>query len=250
MSGSPACPGNALVTGATRGIGKAIAQRLADSGYHLTLSARNDDALRAVARELGGTGVEVRVAAADMAVESDVRALARGHVDRFGTVGLLLLCAGVGTAGLLADYPLHRFDRQVAVNLRGSLALLQECLPGLRAAASKHPDRGARVVAISSMAGVASEPGLAAYAATKAALISLCQSVNVEESHGGVSATAISPGYVDTDMSAWKHDEVAPNEMIQAADVAELVAGLTRLSSRAVVPHVMVARRGSTQWRA
>jgi 3-oxoacyl-[acyl-carrier protein] reductase len=98
--------------------------------------------------------------------------------------------------------------------------------------------------------GVASEPGLAAYGATKAGLISLCQSVNVEESASGVSATAISPGYVDTEMSSWVHDRIDPADMIEPGDVAELVAALARLSARAVVPGIVVARRGDTQWRA
>jgi NAD(P)-dependent dehydrogenase (short-subunit alcohol dehydrogenase family) len=97
---------------------------------------------------------------------------------------------------------------------------------------------------------VASEPGLAAYGAAKAALISVCQSVNVEESASGVSATAISPGYVDTEMSSWVRDRIDPADMIDAGDIAELVVALTRLSARAVVPGIVVARRGDTQWRA
>jgi NAD(P)-dependent dehydrogenase (short-subunit alcohol dehydrogenase family) len=120
----------------------------------------------------------------------------------------------------------------------------------LRRAAAAHPERGARVVAIASLTGVAAEPGLAAYGATKAALISLCQSINVEESAAGISATAIAPGYVDTEMSSWVHDQIDPADMIEPGDIAELVAALTRLSGRAVVPSILIARRGETQWRA
>jgi 3-oxoacyl-[acyl-carrier protein] reductase len=112
------------------------------------------------------------------------------------------------------------------------------------------PGAGARIAAITSLTGVASEPGLAAYGAAKAALISVCQSVNVEESASGVSATAISPGYVDTEMSSWVRDRIDPADMIEAGDIAELVLALTRLSARAVVPGIVVARRGGTQWRA
>lgn len=150
----------------------------------------------------------------------------------------------------IAGYPIHRFDRQVEVNLRAPFILVQDCLPSLRQAAASHPERGTRIVAVASLTGVAAEPGLAAYGAAKAALISLCQSVNVEESASGVSATAISPGYVDTEMSSWVHDRIDPADMIEPGDIAELVLALTRLSARAVVPGIVVTRRGDTQWRA
>ena len=243
-------PPSALVTGASRGIGRAIAERLAAAGFSLTLSGRRPDSLEQVARSLAGTGAELETVAADMAAEDDVRHLARRHAQRFGAMDLLVLCAGFGTSGALADYPVHRFDRQVTVNLRNPFVLVQECLPSLRRAAAACPERGARIVAIASLTGVAAEPGLAAYGATKAALISLCQSVNVEESAAGVSATAIAPGYVDTDMSSWVHDRIDPADMIEPGDIAELVVALTRLSGRAVVPSIVVARRGDTQWRA
>ncbi len=257
---APAPPPSALVTGASRGIGRAIAERLAEAGFSLTLSGRHADSLDEVARGLvargpgargpGGTGARIETVPADMAAEDDVRRLAQGHAQRFGSLDLLVLSAGVGTSGALDGYPVHRLDRQVTVNLRHPFVLIQESLPGLRRAAAAHPERGARIVAIASLTGVASEPGLAAYGATKAALISLCQSVNVEESASGVSATAIAPGYVDTEMSAWVHDRIDPADMIEPGDIAELVLALTRLSGRAVVPSIVVARRGASQWLA
>jgi len=243
-------PPSALVTGASRGIGRAIAERLAAAGFALTLSGRHPGPLDEVARSLESVGAGTDVVPADMASEQDVRRLAQRHAHRFGSLDLLVLCAGFGASGPIADYPMHRFDRQVAVNLRAPFLLVQECLPSLRHAAASHPQRGARIVAIASLTGVASEPGLAAYGVTKAALISLCQSINVEESAAGISATAISPGYVDTEMSSWVHDRIDPADMIEPGDIAELVTALTRLSARAVVPGIVVARRGDTQWRA
>jgi 3-oxoacyl-[acyl-carrier protein] reductase len=241
---------SALITGATGGIGTAIAERLALIGYRLTLSGRDENTLSELAGKLSSAGVELNLIQADMAAEADVRALARGHADRFGALDMLVLCAGTGTSGLISGYPMHRFDRQLAVNLRAPFALVQECLPALRKAAAARPAHGARIAAIASLAGIASEPGLAAYSATKAALISLCQSVNSEESSGGVSATAIAPGYVDTDMSAWIRGEVDPAAMIRPSDIAELVVTLTRLSASAVIPTVAVSRPGPSQWRA
>ena len=105
-------------------------------------------------------------------------------------------------------------------------------------------------MAVASILGIAAEPGLAAYSAAKAALISLCQSINGEESSASVTATAIAPGYVDTEMSAWVHDRIDPAQMILPADIAELILALTRMSARSVVPLVTMSRASSSQWRA
>ncbi|MGO8888408.1 MAG: SDR family oxidoreductase [Streptosporangiaceae bacterium] len=253
-AGANAAP-SAMITGATGGIGSAIAGRLARTGYRLTVSGRDEAALAKVASDLADSDAELHVVSADMTAEEDVRALARSHAERFGSMDLLVLSAGTGTSGRLAEYPMRRFDRQMSVNVRAPFALVQECLPALRRAAAARPAHGARIAAIASMVGIAAEPGLAAYGAVKAALISLCQSVNAEESPAGVTATAIAPGYVDTDMvdtdmSAWVHDRIDPAEMIPPADIAELVLALTRMSARSVIPLVTMSRSGETQWRA
>ena len=247
--GDQAAP-SAMITGATGGIGRAIAERLAHTGYRLTLSGRDEAALGKLASDLTGSGTELQVVPADMSSEDDIRALASAHAGRFGSLDLLVLSAGTGTSGRIADYPMRRFDRQMTVNVRAPFALVQECLPALRRGAAAQPARGSRVAAIASMAGIASEPGLAAYGAAKAALISLCQSVNAEESSAGVTATAIAPGYVDTEMSAWVHDRVDPARMIPPGDIAELVLALAQLSARSVVPLIAISRAGETHWHA
>jgi NAD(P)-dependent dehydrogenase (short-subunit alcohol dehydrogenase family) len=201
---------SALITGASGGIGRAVARRLATMAYQLTLSGRDQDALAGIACELAETGTKTQAAPAEMGVEAEIRELARAHAGQFGGLDLLVLCAGVGTSGPISDYAMHRFERQVAVNLRAPFVLIQECLPLLRLSAAANPDRGARAVAVTSITGVASEPGLAVYGATKAALVSLCRSVCAEEEQHGISATAISHGYVDTDMSAWVRDRIFP----------------------------------------
>jgi 3-oxoacyl-[acyl-carrier protein] reductase len=240
----------ALVTGAAGGIGSAIARQLAQAGYQLTVSGRDTARLDALAAELAAAGTTVHAVPADLGHEDEVDALVRNHADRFGQLSLLVLNAGTGTAGPIVNYPLHRFDRQLAVNLRAPIQLVQRCLPLLREAARRDPGCGARIVAIASITGIAAEAGLSAYGATKAALISLCQTICAEESAAGVSATAIAPGFVDTEMASWVRDRVDPAGMIAPADIAELVCALTRLSARAVIPLVPVSRPGSTHWRA
>jgi 3-oxoacyl-[acyl-carrier protein] reductase len=240
----------ALVTGASRGIGQAIAGRLAQAGYDLTISARRPGGLAEAAAGWRADGARVLAHPADMADDDQVTGLAEAHLQAYGQVHALVLAAGVGMSGELADYPLRRLDIQLAVNLRGPLLLVQRLLPGLRRAAATAPDAAARIIALASIAGVVSEPGLAAYGATKAAMISLCESITAAEAGHGVSATAISPGYVDTDMAAWARDQVSPDEMISTADIAELALAICRLSRNAVVPNVIVTRPGPQLWRA
>jgi NAD(P)-dependent dehydrogenase (short-subunit alcohol dehydrogenase family) len=156
----------------------------------------------------------------------------------------------MGSVGEIEGYPLARLDKQVDVNLRAPFQLVSECLPLLRLAAEQAPERGAKIVAIASITGVAAERGIAAYGASKAALVSLCEAVNLEASAYGVTATALSPGYVDTEMTAWMHDRIHPESMIPVEDITELFAALLKLSHRSVVPNIVVGRPGTTLWRA
>lgn len=242
---------SALISGASRGIGLGIANRLARQGYSLTITARDADRLDAVAAELRALGApDVVAVAADMADEDGIARLLAEHADRYTTMSALVLNAGVGTAGALADSSMRRFDKTIAVNLRAPLHLVQGALPMLRAGAAADPDRGAKVIALSSITGVYAEAGLAVYGAAKAAIISLLATLNAEESGNGVTATAIAPAYVDTDMSAWIHDRIPPERMLAVNDVVEMVDSILRLSARAVVPTIVMSRAGTDGYRA
>lgn len=239
----------ALVTGASRGIGALIADRLAAAGWDLTISARSAGPLdEQAARLTESHGGKVRAVPADMGGEDDVVALADAHLETYDRIDALVLNAGMGSIGPFADFPARRFDKLYAINVRSAFVLTQRLLPALRRTAGH---RGtAKVIAVSSLTGVAGEPLNSAYGASKAALTSLCETLNTEESEGGVTATAVCPGYVATDMTAGLADQVSPAAMIDAADVAELVVALTRLSRSVVVPHVPMTRPGPHLWRA
>jgi NAD(P)-dependent dehydrogenase (short-subunit alcohol dehydrogenase family) len=239
-----------MVTGASRGIGRAIAERLAADGWNLLLSARRGAGLDDAVARMPGAAAGVRAVAADMSASADVEALARACTESAGELDLLVLAAGVGAAGPVEGYPLHRLDRQFAVNVRAPFQLVSLLLPALRAAAARRPERGARVVAISSITGQAAEPGLAAYGATKSALTLLCETITAEEGDNGVLATAIAPGYVDTDMTTWMHGSIPPDQMMKTSDIAEVAMAITRLSPRAAVPAVIMTRPGPNLHRA
>lgn len=240
----------ALVTGASRGIGRAIAEQLLDDGFDLTISARKPDTLERAAEEYRETGRRVLSIPADLASESEVGEVAAFHLEHFEYLDVLVLCAGLGISGELGTFPLARFDRQFAVNVRSSLQLIQLLLPALRATAHLEAEVGTKIIAISSITGMVAEPDLAVYGASKAALIALCESVNIAEAETGVTATSIAPGFVDTDMSEWVHDRIDPARMIRARDIAILASALTRLSRYAAVPNVAVTRPGDQLWRA
>lgn len=240
----------ALVTGASRGIGLAIARALAEAGHDLTVSARGAERLAKEAAALSATGVRVHPVAADMADPGDVARLAQAHADTYDRLDVLVLGAGVGFAAPIGNIAPKRLALQFAVNVHAPFALVQALLPLLRTTAAGRPSTGAKIIALASITGRHPEPNLAAYAATKAALISLCHSVNIEASAAGVSATAICPGYVDTDMAAYVRDQIPQDEMITVGDIAELALAVTRLSAHAVVPEIVVTRPGEQLHRA
>ncbi|MGA9872414.1 MAG: SDR family oxidoreductase [Rhodococcus sp. (in: high G+C Gram-positive bacteria)] len=237
---------SALVTGGTRGIGLGIATRMATLGYSLTITARDRAALDSAAATLTDAGApQVITVAADLADRDAADRITAAHAEQYSSMTALVLNAGVGTAGSIADYPMRRFDKTLDVNFRAPFQILQNVVPLLRAGVAADPDAGAKVIALASMAGVYSEAGLAVYGATKAAMLSLIETLNAEESGNGICGTSIAPGYVDTDMSDWTKDTIPAEKMICVDDIVELAVSVLRLSSRAVVPRIVVNRAGA-----
>lgn len=223
---------SALVTGGSSGIGLAVARMLHDEGYALTLAARRPERLAAAAAEIDALAVQ-----ADVSQEEDCARLVQTHRDRHGGLDVLVNSAGIGIAGSIGEATTKHLDLQLGVNLRGTMLVTREALPLLRAA------RG-YVVNLASIAGTVPTPGLAAYGATKAAVIAHTRSLVREEAETGVRATAICPGFVDTPMAAWTG--LAAETMIQPEDCAELVRTLLRLSAPVRVPVIVMERAGDT----
>jgi NAD(P)-dependent dehydrogenase (short-subunit alcohol dehydrogenase family) len=222
----------ALVTGGSSGIGLAIARMLRAEGYELTLASRRREKIEAAAAELGAHAV-----AADVSNEEDAARLVAEHRERFGRLDMLVNSAGVGVAGNLDQLQTKHWDLQLGVNLRGLFLVTRETIPLLR------ESRG-RIVNLASIAGTGPTPGLAAYGASKAAVISLTHSLNGELDGDGVRAIAICPAFVDTPMAEWTG--IPSEELIQPDDCAEIVRMCLRLSPHARVPQVVVERVGSS----
>lgn len=178
----------ALVTGASSGIGQAVAERIATAGgWRLLLGGRDEERLAAVARSTGGTPL-----AADLGERTGVERLAAQAVAREGRVDALVAAAGVGWAGPFVGMPADAIDRLLAVNLTSVVHLVRLVLPGMA-------ERGVgRIVLIASMAGRVGVANEAVYAATKGALLAFAESLRYELAGTRVRVTVVLPGAVET----------------------------------------------------
>lgn len=231
---------NALITGGSRGIGRSIALRLAAAGYDLTLVARREDALQDAAAAAREHGVDVDSICADLRDRDAGRRCILAHERRFGSLNALILNAGTGMAQPLGELTEGQVDTQIALNFATPCAMVDAAVPLLckMAAAGARAD----VVVISSLLGAWPRAGLSAYSATKAALTSLARSINVELGAFGVRAFSLCPGFVDTELAAWVHDDVPRETMIRDSDVADIVTCLLQLSRATVVPELLISR--------
>jgi NAD(P)-dependent dehydrogenase (short-subunit alcohol dehydrogenase family) len=234
----------ALVTGASSGIGLAIADLLGQEGHALTLAARRPEKLAAAVEELRGRGCEVEGVAANLLAEEDVQRVATAHRERFGRLDVLVNSAGVGVGAAVGDLVTKRVDMQLDLNLRAIVLFYRECVDLLRAAGAEH--RNALVVNLSSISGKAGQPWLSVYSATKAAVIGWTQAMNKELNGDGVKSVALCPGFVDTPMTDFIREQVPAEEMITTGDIAESVRFLLRASPACVVPEIVFQRPGES----
>jgi NAD(P)-dependent dehydrogenase (short-subunit alcohol dehydrogenase family) len=234
----------ALVTGASSGIGLAIADLLGQEGHALTVAARRPEKLSAAVEELRGKGYEVEEVAANLTSEEDVQRVVAAHRERFGRLDVLVNSAGVGIGAPVADIQTKRVDMQLDLNLRAIILFYRECADLLRAAGAEH--RNALVINLASIAGKGGAGWLSVYAATKAAVIGWTQSMNQELANDGIKSVALCPGFVDTPMTEFIKEQVKAEEMIQPQDIAEAVRFLLRTSAYCLVPEIVFERPGAS----
>src|SRR5512142_1431404 len=211
----------AIVTGASRGIGLAIAELLAEEGYGLTITARKPQTLEESAAALRDKGYEVEHLAANMADEESIHEVVRLHRERFGRLDVLVNNAGVGIGAAAGEQQTKYVDMQLDVNLRAIVIFYRECVEMLKAAGAEH--HNALVVNLASIAGKSPQPWLSVYSATKAAVVAYTQAMNKELNGDGIKSVAFCPGFVDTDMTDFVKGSVPPEEMLRTSDISEAV---------------------------
>jgi len=233
----------ALVTGGSGGIGLAIARRLAQSGYALTISGRQEEKLLKTAEVLANEDFKVEAVVADVTKEDAIVELVAEHKRQWGRLDCLVNNAGVGIGQPIEAIQTKHFDLQVAVNLRAPVVATREAAEMLRAAGAEHGK--ALVVNLASIAGKQAPAWLSVYGATKAAIISYSQSCQKEFGDSGVAVTAICPGFVATEMTEFAREQVPAEKMMTTQDIAEAVTFLLRVSPNCAVPEIIMARPGS-----
>ncbi len=232
----------ALVTGASSGIGLAIARTLGEEGYALTISSRRPEKIEEAATGLRAAGFEVEAVAGNMADEDDVVAVFGKHRERYGRLDCLVNNAGVGIGAPMEEIQTKHLDMQLAINLRALILGTREGLPMLREAGAEHGK--ALIVNTASIAGKAGQAWLSIYAATKAAVINFTQSTHREAGAAGIQCTALAPAFVDTAMTDFVKGQVPAEEMIQPSDIGEAVRFLLRTSPACHVPEIVFMRAG------
>jgi NAD(P)-dependent dehydrogenase (short-subunit alcohol dehydrogenase family) len=232
----------ALVTGASSGIGLAVARALGRAGHGVTMMSRRQDRLEPAAAMLRAEGIEVEAIAGDVAREEDIARAVGRHEQRFGRLDVLVNNAGMGIAGEIDASSVKHIDLQLAVNLRAVALGYHFGVPLLRRAGSQH--HNALVVNTASITAERPEALMPIYAATKAAVVGMTRAMNVDLGAAGIKSTALCPGYVDTEMTAGRRDDVAAGDMISAEDVAGAVAWLLTTSPSCVVPEIPFLRPG------
>ena len=232
----------AIVTGASSGIGLAIAQVLGEEGFALTAAARRPDKLAEAVEGLRHAGYEVEEVAANMANEEDIKRVVAAHRERFGRLDVLVNNAGVGVGATVDAHETKRVDLQLAVNLRAIVLFYRECAELLRAAGREHGN--ALVVNMSSISGKSGQPWLSVYSATKAGVIGYTQAMNKELNGEGVKNAALCPGFVETPMTEFVREHVKAEDMIRPHDIAEAVRFVLKTSPSCVVPEIVFQRPG------
>jgi short-subunit dehydrogenase len=230
----------AIVTGASRGIGLALAETLGDEGYGLTITARKPETLERSAEDLRARGFTVQHVAANLADEQAIQDVVRRHRERYGRLDVLINNAGIGVGAPAAEHQTKYVDLQLDVNLRAMVLFYRECAEMLRAAGAEH--RNALVVNLASIAGKSPQPWLSVYSATKAAVAAYSVAMNKEFARAGVKSAAFAPGFVDTDMTDYVKERVPAEEMLRTSDIAEALRFLLRVSPQCLIPEIVFQR--------
>ncbi len=220
----------ALITGASRGIGRAAALLLARQGARVVLAARNEELLDEVAAAVRAGGGEAHPMALDLGHHESIPTAVRGLPSEFAAVDILVNNAGITADNLLARMTLEQWQRVQDVNLTGAFVLTKALVRGMMRR------RHGRIVSVSSVAGVVGNAGQANYAASKAGLIGFSKSLARELLSRGITVNVVAPGFIETDMTAALPDGAGErfleqHGLVRLGTVEDIAAAVLYLAS-------------------
>jgi NAD(P)-dependent dehydrogenase (short-subunit alcohol dehydrogenase family) len=231
---------SAIVTGSTRGIGRAIANALAEDGYSVTITGRRPDGVERAVAELQSTGADVHGIALDHTDPDAPTEIVKRHADRFGRLDVLVNNAGVGIGADATDHQTKFVSMMLELNVRAVILFYREAIPLLKVSAEQTGQ--SHVINLSSLGGKSGQPWLSAYSATKAAVVGYTEAMSKELAPVGIKSTALCPGYVDTDMTEFVKEQIPADEMIRPQDIAEGVRFVLRMSRGCTIPEIVFMR--------
>jgi 3-oxoacyl-[acyl-carrier protein] reductase len=223
----------AVVTGASKGIGRQTALDLAKAGADVAITARSKDLLDDLAEEIEETGREAFVFAGDMSVEEDIRAFIRQTVDTFGKIDILVNNAGIGYFHPATEMSTRDWDEMFNLNVRGLFIATREALPYLRKAGE------AAIINVASLAGKNAFVNGGGYAATKHAVLGFSRCLMLEERKNGIRVLAICPGSVATDFADHQPGLLASEKKaLKPSDISETILHTLRLPQHAMISEI------------
>jgi 3-oxoacyl-[acyl-carrier protein] reductase len=236
----------AFVTGASRGIGRACALALAESGARVVVAARDPSKLDEVAGEIRQKGREAVAVCMDLGSAESVKQAFAAALAQCGRVDILVNNAGIARDGLAMRMKKDDWDAVLATNLTGAFLAIQQVLPGMLR------ERWGRIINISSVVGEAGNPGQANYVASKAGLIGLTKSLAQEMASRNITVNAVTPGFIDTDMTAALSEErraallaqIPLKRLGKPEDVAAAVRFLASEEAGYITGHVLSVNGG------
>ncbi|HFN9071941.1 3-oxoacyl-[acyl-carrier-protein] reductase [Staphylococcus aureus] len=220
---------SALVTGASRGIGRSIALQLAEEGYNVAVNyAGSKEKAEAVVEEIKAKGVDSFAIQANVADADEVKAMIKEVVSQFGSLDVLVNNAGITRDNLLMRMKEQEWDDVIDTNLKGVFNCIQKATPQMLR------QRSGAIINLSSVVGAVGNPGQANYVATKAGVIGLTKSAARELASRGITVNAVAPGFIVSDMTGALSDELKEQMLTQIplarfgqdTDIANTVAFL------------------------
>ena len=220
----------AIITGAGRGIGRAIAIALAKEGVHLGLIARTEEGLQNVANEIGNDNITVSIATADIASNEQVTKAIDQLKESMGNIDILINNAGIAKFGNFLDLEVAEWEKIVQVNLMGMYYVTRAVLPTMI------EQQSGDIINISSTAGQRGGPLTSAYSASKFGVLGLTESLAMEVRKHNIRVTALTPSTVATDMAIEQNLLSGDEEnVLQPEDLAELIVAQLKLNKRVFV---------------